>query len=505
MTATHRSANLHPKCARHPAATAGWVCSGCGARLCPDCAATKAAGPTSSYVVCASCGDAATRLVAPRSTLRPFVDRLLEAPGFVLSGAAVVAMVALAAFRTLLSYRGFAPMQAQAVVAGASVGAFWAYVFYIVRHTATGRPGLGVPDFRDVKEDLFAPAAKGAAATALVWAPALLYLLVANDWDFSALSSAEALNDPLIWLLLLVGVLYCPMALVAAATDIELLGILNPLQIVRYIVKAGRDYALTVGALVLVALPGALIDGLLVPALRGLPIPFISRWLAETASLVVPFLMARILGTLLHVHGDALDWGSTSDYEEPILRDARPRGTVPPPRRSATPARPPVEATPEVVAVAVADPIEILDLDLPPPAPPAAPPQAPAPAPPAASIDVPAAVQIARALAAEDLAQAVALYGAAPRLPAHELAADQHFLVGRAAANARQYPLAVRALKVAAFSPHEIAPRALVTLARVYGEGMQDLDSAERLFHEAVKRYPDTPAAAFARERLAGS
>jgi TolA-binding protein len=32
---------------------------------------------------------------------------------------------------------------------------------------------------------------------------------------------------------------------------------------------------------------------------------------------------------------------------------------------------------------------------------------------------------------------------------------------------------------------------------------MHDPDSAERLFHETLKRYPDSPAASFARERLA--
>src|SRR5207247_761346 len=145
--------------------------------LCPDCAASRNAGPTSSYIVCVLCGEAATRLVAPRSVLRPFAERLLEAPAFPLGRSALLSLVALAAFRTLLSYRGFAPMHAQAAVAGASLGAFWAYVFYIIRHTAAGQPGLGVPEFRDVKEDLFAPATKGAAATALIWAPAVLYLL----------------------------------------------------------------------------------------------------------------------------------------------------------------------------------------------------------------------------------------------------------------------------------------------------------------------------------------
>jgi hypothetical protein len=461
MAGARQSQDVRPRCGRHPAAGAGWLCTGCGARLCPDCVATRSAGTSSSYAVCVGCGAAANVIMASRTALRPFHERLFHAPGFPVTRSALVSLVLLAGFRTLLSYRGFAPLPAQAAVAGASLGAFWAYIFYIIRQTATGRPGLGVPDFRDVKEDLFVPAAKGAAATALIWAPTALYLLLTNGWDLGVLSAPEKVNDPVIWLLVLAGIAYCPMALVAAATDIELLGILNPLQVVRYIWKAGRDYAITVAAIAVMAVPGAIIQVVVVPLLRALPVPFFCRWLAEAAALYVPFVMARMLGTLLHVHGDALDWGVASDYDDPVLPDARPRGTPPPPR----PAPPPLEVE-------------------------------------SAPVEETAAEEISRALAAQDLPRAVALYEAAGRLPPQALAPEQHFAVGRAAANAGQFPVAVRALKAAAYSPDAIAPRALVTLARVYGEGMHDPDSAQRLLHETVKRYPDSDAAAFARQRL---
>jgi hypothetical protein len=110
--------------------------------------------------------------------------------------------------------------------------------------------------------------------------------------------------------------------------------------------------------------------------------------------------------------------------------------------------------------------------------------------------------EIVRALATKDLERALALYEAAPPA-ASALGPDHHFAVGSAAANAGRFPLAVRALKVAAFAPHEIAARAIITLARVYEEGLRDPDAAARLYHETCKRFPDTPAATFARERLA--
>jgi len=500
MTGTRKIDELRPRCGRHSASPAGWVCSGCNTRLCPACAATRSAGPQSSYTVCTLCGDAAIQLVAPRSILRPFAERLTSAPAWPFTKSVLLSLVALAFFRTLLSYGGMAPLQAKAVVTGASVGAFWAYIFYIIRHTATGQAGLGVPEFRDLKEDLFAPASKGAAATAVIWAPAVLYLLFSNDWDLGALLEPGKFSDPVLWLLVLLGIVYCPMALVAAATDIELFGILNPLQIFRYIAKAGRDYVITVVAVALMAIPGALILGLVAPLLRALPIPFISRWLGEAASLYVPFVMARMLGTLLRVHGDALDWGNPSDYDEPVLPDARPRGTPPPPKpprasQPVAPLSPPSGAIPmielgaeESVPTVLATEVATGELPLDPPA----------AEPPMAASDT----EIGRALAARDLAQALSLYDAARGAPG-PLTPDEHFAVGHAAADAGRFPLAVRALKVAAYSTGAIAPRALVILARVYREGMRDPDSAERLFHETLKRYPGTPAADFAREQLA--
>jgi hypothetical protein len=443
------------------------------------------------------CGEGATPLVAPRSVLRPLSERLLSAPAWPLGKSVLMSLVALAGFRALLSYRGFAPVPAQAVVGGASVGAFWAYIFYIVRHTAAGQAGLGVPEFRDVKEDLFAPATKGAAATAVIWVPAALYLLATNGWDFMALFAPGVFRDPVLWLLVLVGIVYCPMALVAAATDIELVGMLNPLQIFRYIAKAGRDYVVTVVALALMAIPGAFIKFVVAPMLQALPVPFLCRWLAEAASLYVPFVMARILGTLLHVHGDALDWGNPSDYDEPVLPGVRPRGTAPP---SASP-----RSSQPVAPVAVDHSAEpMIELPLAEPLPTVMATEVPTgelPLGEPGAAHTPPTTEIGRALAAQDLPRAMSLYEES-RQAAQQLAPDEHFVVGQAAASAGRFPLAVRALKAAAYSTHAIAPRALVILARVYGEGMHDPDSAERLFHETVKRYPGTAAAAFAQQQL---
>lgn len=54
---------------------------------------------------------------------------------------------------------------------------------------------------------------------------------------------------------------------------------------------------------------------------------------------------------------------------------------------------------------------------------------------------------------------------------------------------------------MAAYGTDPVAPRALLAL-QVYGDGMKDVESAERLYREAIKRFPNTPAAHFATGKL---
>jgi TolA-binding protein len=82
--------------------------------------------------------------------------------------------------------------------------------------------------------------------------------------------------------------------------------------------------------------------------------------------------------------------------------------------------------------------------------------------------------------------------------PAH------HLFVGQAAATQGDYPLAVQALETAADVAPDAptAPRALVLLARVFGERLQETERAEGIYRYIVHRYPDTEASRFAEQRI---
>jgi len=104
-------------------------------------------------------------------------------------------------------------------------------------------------------------------------------------------------------------------------------------------------------------------------------------------------------------------------------------------------------------------------------------------------------VEIARAVEGDDLARAAALYGASS-LTAPDLAPQVHFSVARGAAAARDYPLAVRALRAAAAIPDDpVAPRALLVLGRIYGRKLGDPASARRVLEHLLASYPGSDAA----------
>jgi TolA-binding protein len=76
---------------------------------------------------------------------------------------------------------------------------------------------------------------------------------------------------------------------------------------------------------------------------------------------------------------------------------------------------------------------------------------------------------------------------------------DELFRAGVAFAKQGDFAQATRSLKTAAYA---VAPRAMVTLAQVYAQGLRDPASAAQLYRETTRRFPDTDAARFAREQL---
>ncbi|REG36270.1 B-box zinc finger protein [Archangium gephyra] len=472
-------------CKRHPTATAGWRCTDCAALLCPECVEARRM-QTVDLLFCRACGGRADTLLVHRSELASFSQRLNQVWRYPFTRQGLLVVAGLGA---VMAFVGFMTQVTLIVarLAPAAIGAglFWGAFFSIMRASVRGENEVPIPEYSDILADWFLPALRGLLATSVVWLTLLLYLASAGGWDvfqyldrlasdpmfymtgrFHSIPGERLLGDPLAWLLGLAGLAYLPMALMMAVTSNSLLDTLNPLTAVRGMLRLGRDYVVALGtlfALGLVYLAVRVVSA----SLREIPFELIvSRWLAQVLECLVLFVMARVLGLLMYARGDALGYGAPSDYVTPVV---------------------PAEATPRTTLR-----VDSAPLAAPTPA------EAAAPSPEARLQELSAAVQ------ARDVPQALALYTALSFLPKATIPPAVHLFVGQASAAQGDNALAVRALESAADSAPDdpLAPRALVLLARVLGERMQEQTRAQDVYRYIVDRYPDTEASRFAQGRL---
>jgi hypothetical protein len=317
-------------CRKHPRVKAGWNCATCAADLCPECVATQSVGHRQAPVdVCCQCRRGVKPLTIHRAELIPFWQRVLDAPRFPLNSIGLISLVVLGFVFALTSYVGLGMMMMGGAVFLLRQGLFWAFMFFIIRHSAEGANKMGVLGLRDIHSDVITPAYKGLISTALLWLPAAIYIFAVSDEGLLGILSYEGHKDPVVWLLALFGIIYAPMALLAGATDMGFGEILNPIRIFSLIRRTGRDYFLAILSIAIVVVFGRIVDRFLASALEHIGLPFLPRWIAAIVSLYPQFIAARIMGVLLFTRGEALDWGRSEDYQVPSLPGVKPRGKLP--------------------------------------------------------------------------------------------------------------------------------------------------------------------------------
>nr|WP_274621887.1 hypothetical protein [Myxococcus fulvus] len=470
-------------CRQHPRELAGWQCQSCGASLCPECAVGRRV-QTVELVGCGLCGGDAEVLHLHRDVV-PFTRRLRQAWRYPFSAAGLQLLVALSIFLGMVGWlaeNSFLVMRPPLIAFYG--GLFWATFFGLVRETARGDTSLDIPDFSDIFRDALLPGLRGLLVFLVAGLPSLVYGLWAHPggsakldmfaWFIQWRMPPGLTADPVFWLLVGVGCLWLPMGLLLAASEHPVSHMLNPAMVLRLARGLGSDYLVACAALAgLLVVHGA--AHMLAVAVRALGLVFISRFLAEAITLVVPFLAAHVLGLLLYVRGDRVGYGEPSDYVAPVLGNAQPtRGSAPLGGAGVQRDTPAPEAESPGVETPVAQGEATGQL-----------------------------AALAAAVGGRDVARALELYAALEQLPAARVPSEHHLFIGQAAAVEGNFPLAVTALEraadVAPDSP--TAPRALVMLARVLGERMNDAARAEEVYQYVQHRYPDTQAARFASER----
>lgn len=442
------------RCARHPAAAAGWFCAGCRAALCPGCTYVRLATPI-EIVGCARCGEAVEVLTRHRSEARSFAARLPRALASTFTPAGLLTLAGTAVVTWLFGHLGLPGAVLRA-------GVFFALLFAAIRQASRGEAGLEPPDFAELWADVVRPALLGLLAVAILVVPAVLWLVRRPEGWSEGLAV-----DPVLWAIALASVLYAPIALMSAAMGGSAGQMLNPLALASAARRLGGDYLRAVGVCALLVAVGVVAIVLAALAAGLAPIPVVSAVLVELVGLVAPVLIARTLGLLLHVRGDAIGMGIPADYVEPALPGVAPRGVAP--ARAA-----PADAAGQAGR---AGRFEAIELD---------PPEAPAPDD---------AARVAELVRAGDLAAAARLY-ATLRAPAAPLPADLLFQVAKGASGAGEHLVAARALHAAARTMDPVvAPDALLVLARICLQRLNRPDDARAALAQLLARFPDSVAA----------
>lgn len=350
-----------PRCESHRA-QAGWKCTRCKRVLCPDCVATKRVQVVTDLDICLKCGELVEPLTVHRAQQQAFGSRVVGALVWPLSKAGLVAIAGLALVRACFSYLGSL---------GWALGAclFAAVCFAFIRSTARGSDDFDGFDFGDFFADMLVPGIKALVGAAIVWVPAVAWLVMRPG---SVLANPlVVLKDPVMWALLVAGVLYAPMAILVGASGGSLLGMLNPVYVARNALRLGGNYVLMVGVLCALFVPWFLSLGV-GAMVNALPVVFFPRVLDYAIACYVPFVAARVMGLLLYTHGDEVGYGVENDYLVPVLQGVAPRGVAPEeppvpeaPKRSYAPIELPEEEA-QLVEASVEKPKELDPDKLPP-------------------------------------------------------------------------------------------------------------------------------------------
>lgn len=437
-----------PRCDAHRGQPAGWRCEACGAALCPDCTYLHAAGPA-ALPACGRCRGLAAPITVRRAERQGYAARLPGALAYPVEEGGWRTLLGAALVFWALSWLG-------GLASLIATGLQWGLYFSAIRRTAIAAEPLDTPDFGGLLDDVVLPMVRGVLALSLVWVPALAWLL--STHDLAALDGGAWLADPVLWLLLVVGVAWAPAALIAAAISSSTLTVLDPRFPLGLAGRLGRDYALLVGVAVLTVALDTL-AGLAAGLVGALPVPVAAGVAARALTLFAPLVFARAAGLLVHTRGDELGYGVPSDYLEPILAGAVPRGAPPPP---------------PLVPAEVQRRYEAIELDPEPEAPPAE-----------------------AAAAPPDQA------GEAPAAPARPDPAAL-FEQARAEAAAGRFAEAAELLRSAADDEdHPVAASAWLVLGRLYRGRMGQPDAGRQALEYVVARWPNGEPARQARALLA--
>jgi len=326
------------RCTLHRGRPAAWQCDGCRRGLCEDCAAPDPRLRT--LVRCVACGGVG-RAILVEPARPPYWRLVPELLGAVFSPNGLLALLVTGLGLWILRSIPI-PGPVGLLLFAVRVGLLAAFFATVVRHAAGGHLALpAVHDFRDTDEGWFGPLLALLMGLIVATLPLLGWLVSQGALD-PFREGGPLMLEPVSLLLLALTVTWLPGALVVAAITCSVPAVVNPLRVVALIRLIPRDYAITTGVVaVLVLVQVYLVPELArVPPFRGIPV--LSGLLFEVVGLVIPALLALVLGWLVWQNAPALGWDDPTRSRIPAVPGAVPRGTLRAPERD----RGPIEVGP---------------------------------------------------------------------------------------------------------------------------------------------------------------
>jgi hypothetical protein len=279
-------------CGRHPGTKAQLLCKQCHQKFCLACALPQKMGRQVRHFCpqcrrqCVSFADLERAEKTKPLTFAQSVPGALKYP-FVGNGPLLlVGGTVFAVIIQIMSFGG----RISLLVSGFALGYLIAYMQKILQSSGQGDKEMPTwPDLSDFFADIIQPIYLYFVTMVFCLGPAILGYLYGN---------------PLVGLLLLVlGLIYLPMALLAVGMSDDLTG-LNPLFAISSMLKIPGDYALACATFLGTA---ALFWGM-ARVVRFIPIPILPGIIAIFVNLLALTIQMRILGLLYFTNQRKMGW-----------------------------------------------------------------------------------------------------------------------------------------------------------------------------------------------------
>ena len=167
------------------------------------------------------------------------------------------------------------------------------FMMKIISHTADGEIELPEwPDFTDWWDDIIVPMFQIVMVTIVSYLPLIIFVILG--------ASSGIIFYLVAFLLLILGILYQPMALVSISIFGSIKA-LNPLVLVPAILKVPLDYSIACGVLLLLFIVKTIFHAFIM-------IPILGPFLDNFIMLYLLVVEARILGLIYYANKDKFGW-----------------------------------------------------------------------------------------------------------------------------------------------------------------------------------------------------